>query len=180
MPKATLPSGRLIEIEKCYIKISGRFIFMKILPDITDSKSATYNDEPIIGRSTPLKTYSHSDNRIISWTAHFIVQSELDFNKSNGLLANLRLLESLVYPQDKKIQPFTPPPILKIKCGDLLAVDELCVVLRSYSAKFPTNVPWADSKNGYTPYEFSVDLSFEVVYDSENLPGQERILDLGH
>jgi hypothetical protein len=180
MAIATRPSGKLIQLDNCYIRISNRFIRMKILPDITDSKSATYSDEPVMGRSTPLKTYSHSDNRTISWTAHFVVEDSFDLKRGGGLLDNLRAIESLVYPQDKKIQPFTPPPILKIKCGNLLSDGgELCVVLRSYSVKFPTDVPWADEKNGYTPYQFSVDLSFDVVYDSKDLPGQERILDLG-
>ena len=49
-------SGILNPINECYIDISGQKIIMNNLPDISDTKSAVYNQEGIIGRSFPLYT----------------------------------------------------------------------------------------------------------------------------
>ena len=87
------------------------------------------------------------------------------------------MLESAVYPRDAEsgsLAPFIPPPVCRIKCGSLLGDRELCVILRSYSVKFPTDVPW--DRDTYLPYKFDVDLSWEVVYKSSELPGQGRII----
>jgi hypothetical protein len=173
--KATIPGGKLIELDQCYVDIPayGKVI-MRVLPEIGDSKSASYNDEPIMGRAFPLKTYSHSENRSVSMTIHFITitKSDIDENKRA-----LRALESAVYPRDQGGGPFIPPPICKIKCGKTLADDELCVVLRSYSVKFSTDSVWDEEQ--YIPYNFDVETTWEVVYRSSNLPGQDRILSTG-
>ena len=59
--RATLPGGQLVEIPRCQIYIPNAGLFtLRILPDITDAKNATYHDESIMGRSTPIKKYSHS------------------------------------------------------------------------------------------------------------------------
>jgi hypothetical protein len=178
MPKATGPNGDLLDLEDCYVYIPnfGQFN-LHALPDISDSKGATYNDEPIIGRAFPLKTYSHSENRVISMQIHLFVRKKADvfFN-----LRILRALQSAAYPRDESggaNAPFVPPPVCLIKCGKLLADRPLCVVLKSYSVKFPTDVPWdADT---YTPWKFDVDTSWECVYKSSDLPGQARIVNFG-
>lgn len=191
--RATKPNGALLPIPDCYIKIpvttsisemggtdrtfeNGEKIHkieMRILPDISDAKSANYNDEPIIGRSSPMKTYSHSENRTINWTAHFIICEEIDKKRN---FYELRAIQSVVYPRDENIQPFAPPPVCSIKCGWMLGKDELCVVLRSYSVKYPVDVPWDEEY--LMPYKFSVDMQWDVVYESgdkRRLPGQEKI-----
>lgn len=175
MPKATTGCS-LDPIQNCYIEIPGYGqVVMDNLPDISDGKGATYPDTTVIGRSTPLKTYSHSDNRSISWSMHLFVKKQADIS---GNLAILRKLESCVYPRDTGPGPYAPPLICKIKCGDLLSVGSpLCAVLKSYSVKFPTDVAWDAQK--LTPYKIDVDLTFEVVYSSNDLPGQERIVNSG-
>jgi hypothetical protein len=145
-------------------------IYARILPDISDSKSAQYNDEAIIGRSSPFKTYSHSENRTISWTSYFIVTEYRDIRRN---LVDLRAIQSVTYPRDY-FQPYAPPPVCSIKCGRILGDTALCVVLRSYTVKYPTDVSWDEET--YLPYKFSVDMSWDVVYQSDNLPGYERIL----
>jgi len=170
--KATGSSGELVPIEECYISIDGATIKMKVLPDISDSKSASYNDEPIIGRSFPMKTYSHSENRTISWTAHFIVCKKADIEQN---IKDLYLIAGCVYPEEG--EPYSPPPICQIKCGKLLAEDELCVVLRSYSVKFPTEVAWDEET--MVPYKFDVDMTWEVVYSTEELPNAGDIFSSG-
>ena len=76
MPKATNKYGMLNNLKDCYVKIprySGEAIVeLNIVPDISDAKSANYNDEAITGRSFPLKTFSHSTNRTISVLFHFM------------------------------------------------------------------------------------------------------------
>lgn len=178
--KATIQGGSLKPIENCYIIISGEKIVMNQLPDISDSKSASYNDEPVIGRSFPMKTYSHSENRAITWTAHFIVTKEDDVSEN---IRYLRIIESAVYPRDESAQPYAPPPVCALRCGSLLtpleysSSKEVCAILRSYSVKYPTDVAW-DEKT-LLPHKFSVDMQWEVVYDSTDLPGSERILRFG-
>lgn len=180
MPAATSIGGPLVPINKCYIVIPiGNKSFkltLDNLPEITDQKSVSYNDEIVIGRSSPLKTYSQSDNRTISFQIHMIVSkpSDVEYN-----LQALRAIQSATYPRDgKNGAPFVPPPICRIKCGNLLARrEDLCVILKNYSVKFPTEVAW--DENEFTPFKFDIDTSWDVVYKSAELPGQEKIFSLG-
>ena len=176
MPKATITGGSLVPIEDCYLDIPnfGKIIFDN-LPEITDSKSASYNDEVVIGRASPLKTYSQSDNRTIALQIHFFVSRPNDIQEN---LSKLRAIESATYPREDGTGPYTPPPICKLKCGQLLSSDsELCVVCKSYSVRFPTDIAWAEDV--FTPYKFDVDTTWDVVYRSSDLPGQDRILQSG-
>jgi hypothetical protein len=181
--KATLPSGDLVPIEDCYIKIQrfGGFtnatkITMNILPDISDSKSASYPDENGIGRSMPFKNYHASENRSISWTAHFIICKPGD---SDTLLDFLRRIEACTYPMTQFTggAPYAPPPICKLKCGSLLGDTEVCAVMKSYNTKFDTSVPWAEN---FVPYKLDVDMTFDVVYNQADLPGSEYIMFSGY
>jgi|688.fasta_scaffold287249_2 hypothetical protein len=201
MPKATSlgGGGPLNPIDDCYIIIpyegarppeSGRQsptfkffdkyvqIIMDNLPDISDTKSANYADETIIGRSNPVKTYSQSDNRSISMQLHFIVSKQNDLYEN---LAKLRAIQSAVYPREGEGggSPFIPPPVCKMKCGNLLGTKEICVILKSYSVKFPTDVAWDDESKTFTPYKFDIDTTWDVVYSSSNLPGQNEIFNAG-
>lgn len=179
--KATVPSGDLIDLKDCWIYIPnfGKFN-LSILPEISDSKSATYADEPTIGRSSPIKTYSHSDNRAISVKIHLIVK------KSGDAEINLRILRALAsatYPRNiTNSSPYLPPPICQLKAGRLLGDNPLCVILKNYSVNFPIDVPW--DIDTYIPWKFSVDTSWDTVYSNNDdpqkgLPGQERVLNFG-
>ena len=176
MPKATLPNGDLIPIQDCWIYIPNydQFI-MHALPDISDAKSASYSDEPIIGRAFPIKTYSYSENRSISMQIHLFVRKKADVSIN---LRILKGLQSCVYPRDGNGQaPYIPPPICQIKVGDLLGNEPLCVILKNYSVRFPTDVPW--DEDTYTTWKFDIDTNWDVVYKSSDLPGQERIIKFG-
>jgi hypothetical protein len=191
MPKATKSTGELAPLEDCYIDIPQLSIsvlgnptklpakiVMTNLPEISDTKSASYVDESTIGRSSPFKGYSHSENRTISWTCHFIVCKESD---KEMILNYIRLLEACTYPLTNADStggaPFAPPPICHLKCGRILGENYLCAVLKSYQLKFDTTVPWDDFS--YLPYKIDVDLQFDVVYNQSELPGAELIMDLG-
>lgn len=148
-------------------------ITLRILPEISDTKSADYPDENTVGRSFPIKNYAHSGNRQIGMKAHFVTLTNRD--KTENLM-NLRLLQSAVYPEEGFSAPYIPPPICRIRCGKLLTAANdgwLCVVLRQYSTNFPVDVVWDDET--YLPYRFDVDLSWEAVFSNTNLPGQNKI-----
>lgn len=186
MPKATFTTSSLTPITDCYIDIPGAMrIVLDNLPEISDTKSANYADEIVIGRSSPIKTYSQSDNRTISMQLHFIISKPEDVEEN---LRKLRAIQSAAYPRNGEGNaPFIPPPVCKIKCGKLLAEsEELCVILKNYSVKFPTEVSWvvspragASTDNFFTPMKFDVDTSWDVVYASSQLPGQEKIFSFG-
>jgi hypothetical protein len=176
--KATSNDGSLREIPNCYVMIPGAgTVFLKSLPDISDSKTAQYSDETVIGRASPLKTFSHSSARSISMTMHFYTTGPKDAEDN---LSFLRALESAVYPRDTGGggAPFIPPPVCQIRCGSLLSdEDPLCVILMQYNVKFPTNVAWDNQL--FTPAQFDIDTTWEVVYKSSDLPGQNRIFSTG-
>jgi len=176
MPKATQPGGPLISLKDCYVTVPscGKIEFY-VLPEISDTKNAEYSDESAIGRASPMKTYQYSGKRGISLQIHLIVTAPGDVQKNLNIL---RCLESAVYPREGTGgAPFIPPPICRLKCGKLLADNELCVILMQYSVKFPTEVAWDEST--FTPYKFDIDTTWEVVYKSSDLPGQDRIINLG-
>ena len=177
MPLATDKSGDLIPIDDIYIEIVGqRKITFNNLPDISDSKSASYADESSIGRSTPFKNYSNSDNRVISWGCHFYVKKK---NDDLIIMRDIRLLQSCTYPQTQTTggAPYAPPPICHLKCGKLLGDNFVCAVLKSYSIKYDTTLPW--NKESLLPYKTDMELTFEVVYNQSDLPGSERIMNFG-
>lgn len=169
-------SGNLQDIDECYIKIpSYGTIILNNLPDISDSKSAVYNNEAIIGRSFPLYTYSHSADRSISMQLHFFVVKETDLTMN---LDYLNAIRSAVYPrQSLGGAPYAPPDICQIKCGQLLAKMPICCVLQSYSVKFPTDVAWGQGT--FCPFRFDVDTTWLKVYSSEDLPFNDRIITFG-
>lgn len=165
----------LVELENCWIEVTGKKILLRSLPEISDSKSASYNDEPIIGRSFPMKTYSHSENRSISVTFHFYVVHKDDVIKN---ISDMRAIQSALYPRvGSGGAPFIPPPVCRLYCGSLLGDAPLCVVLRRYTVKFPTEVAWDEVQ--YTPWKFDLDTEWDVVYKTSDLPGQERIFKTG-
>lgn len=178
MAKATETFGKLNYIEKCKITIGDYELKLKILPEITDTKRATYTDTTIIGRSFPIKTYSHSDNRVIGMRLHFLVVDP-SAGDVEAIIEDLYAIESAVYPRDGS--PYKPPPVCKIECGKILGTDPLCVILESYNASFPTNVVWDEAL--MVPYYFTLDTTWHVVYASDSevgLPYQEKILSDGN
>ena len=169
-------SGKLNPIQQCNLSIpGGKPIVMNNLPDISDSKSANYNNEGIIGRSFPLYTYYYSGDRVINMQIHFFI-----VNKDDALvnLNALRLIQSAVYPRPGSGgAPFAPPPVCSIQCGQLLGSQPLCVILTSYSVRFPTEVAWDEKL--LVPFRFDVDTSWLTVYTSDDLPSNDRIITSG-
>lgn len=187
--KATRRDGRLVPLDECYLystlaaagplysKGDPNTLYFDNLPDISDKKSAKYNDETGIGRTAPFKVYANSENRMITCECHFFVQQESGPQSATAIKNTLRWLEAHVYPQQPQNGTYNPPPIMQIKCFENLAADTLCVVLNNYNVKFDPSVPW-DEKEGI-PYKVDVSLDFEVVYQSSDLPYAEDIVETG-
>lgn len=175
MTRASYSGGELAAIKDCYLFVPnyGRISFYS-LPELGDSKSASYSDEPIIGRAFPIKTYSHSENRTIS------LQLNLFIRKKEDAYTNLRIkraIESTLYPRDETVganAPFIPPPVCRLRCGYLLSDGELCIVCKSCSSKSPTDVPW--DEDTLCPYKLTLDTTWDTVYKNNDLPGQGRII----
>ncbi len=174
--KASTPSGTLRVIPDCYILVpNGGRISFNNLPDISDKKSAHYNAESIIGRATPLYTYSHSETRTISINIHFFVTTPDDTVRN---LQQLRWLQSALYPRiGTGGAPFIPPVVCQLKCGNLMADEPLCSVLIDCSVTFPTDAAW--DERTFCPYKFDVQTTWWVVYTSNDLPSQDRIVNSG-
>lgn len=188
--KSTQDNGNLVPLtNKCYLSSSlsstgtlyssgeSDTLVFDNLPDISDKKSAKYNDETSIGRTAPFKVYANSDNRGLSVDCHFYVQEQSGAQSAQAIKDTLYWLEAHVYPMKPENGTYSPPPMMKIKCFDLLSKDELCVVLRSYNVKFDPQVPWDDDLG--IPYKLDVTLDFEVVYESASMPYADDIVDTG-
>jgi len=123
---ATDKSGRLLPL-KAQIQVPilrtgvpnigtlDRFLItLYVLPELTDQKGAEYPDEPITGRSFPIKIYNYSGNRSIGLKCTFIVQEKTDILKN---FQSLRALQSTVCPDsnnqgvnDANRLAYIPPP----------------------------------------------------------------------
>lgn len=169
MPRGTERSGRLAVLSKCKIITPCGTICLRILPDISDSKGANYAQENAIGRSNPMITFAFSEPRMINTELHFMTTTTDDINDN---WRSLSIIKSLVYPGTATVNggaPFTPPPVVKFICGDLLdGPNGLCLILKNYNTRYPTNVAWDEET--YLPYQFSISCSWEVVYACRNLP----------
>lgn len=133
------------------------------MPDkITDSKSATYNDAQIIGRSSPLKTYQFSSARKISLTLEFFASLEAKDigGKTGGEAANVvkgkvNLLRGLVNPNYGSKLIARPRRCL-VRMGQSIGMVGFCtsvnVVLRG-------DYPW--ELNPALAHHASVSMTFE-------------------
>ena len=180
MPNATDRSGILVPISsEAYLQIGNDMVegenpyYFNNVPDLGDSKGATYNDENVIGRAVPIKTFSNGDNRSLSLSINLFVQVQSDCRRN---LRILRRIQSAVYPRPglSSTIPYMPPNICKLKVGSLLSECPICVVMKDYNVRFPTDVPW-DAET-LCPYRMEISMSFEQVFSSDNLPNNTKIL----
>lgn len=179
MPRATNNDGSLAPLQytaqfggKCEIQTPCGCINLKILPEITDSKGAHYMNDPAPGRSSPMLTYAYSEARNINTDLHFMITKFEDIEEN---LKALRIIQQLVLPGPQSgVAPFTPPPVVKFTCGWLMDGPEgLCLVLKSYNIRYPTEVAW--DVTTFLPYKFTISCSWEVVYPCNKLPTNKCI-----
>lgn len=179
---ATIPeTGQLKKIPNCslilpfeVIGTNSNEITFYSLPEISESKSATYPDEELMGRSSPINIYSKSDHRSISITMHLYVtvQEEIEIN-----LNIIRAISSLVYPEYSD-EDWRPPNIVYFNCGKLLSENRVPLLLKDYNVNYATDVQWFydEEKNIYMPLHVSIKTSWNIVYSWESLPGWQDVI----
>jgi len=143
------------------------------LPEITDAKEAIYSDQTIQGRSSPVKTYSYSSNRTISFTIHLYVTTKADIRRNLGII---RAISALTHPEYNNT--YLPPKVAKMKCGKLLGNNPISVILRSYEITYETEVQWFwdEEIETYMPLHVSIPTQWDVVYDWKKLPGHDDVI----
>ncbi len=175
MTRATYADGSLAYLENCRIETPLGTIRLKILPEITDSKAVNWTSESIPGRASPMVNFGYSEPRVIQAELHFMVTKSSDIDEN---IIYLRRIESLTYPGTGDANaPYYPPMISKFVCGKILGDNGLCVILKSYSVRYPTDV--AVDPETMLPYKFSITTSWEVVYSCSKLPTNNSIAKFG-
>jgi hypothetical protein len=175
-----ISDGDLRFVPECFLLVEGVVggsirVDFRALPEISDSKSVRYSDQPIQGRAAPVKTYAYSENRTISFTMHIYVTKQEDIRINLGII---RLIDSLAHPQYEN--SYLPPRVARLKCGKLLSEDELGVpvVLKSYEIQYDNSVQWFwdEGTQTYMPLHVAIPCQFDVVYSWTSLPGAESVL----
>ena len=138
------------------------FQFMPQL--ITDSKTAFFNDVPIIARSSPIKNYSGSGSRTIQFTLEFFAAPEQGLDGITPLLIKTRIdaCRALTYP-DYTGFVMKPPPRCIIHIGNQVAMLGIC---RNVSVSYNGDSPW-DIAPVSLSHHASVSLTFE---EALNIP----------
>ena len=94
-------------------------IKLYISGEISDSKNASYESQPIIGRSTPLVGYNSTNERTISFSA---VLAHDPFREKRTLRGRVRALKSYVYPDYTSSEFTNPPRRVRFRYGRDIAI----------------------------------------------------------
>lgn len=171
-------TGDLRAVPDCWIQFGNDDedrVELYALPQISDRKDVSYSDQPIQGRSAPVKTYSNSSNRSINFTIHLFVTKNLDIERNLNLI---RRISALAHPEYNNT--YLPPRIARLKCGKLLGEDAngIPVVLKNYEVTYDTNVQWFydEQLKTYMPLHVELTTSWDVVYSWQSLPGHDDVL----
>ena len=132
----------------------------QFMPDmVRDSKVAVYNDVAIVGRSSPVKNYSHSGARMINFTLQFFAAPEAGLT---GLVTPFLIktrvdaCRALVVP-DYSGFTIKPPPRCIVNLGLSMAFLGVC---KSVNVSYSGASPW-DLFPFVMAHHATIDLSFE-------------------
>jgi len=135
----------------------------QFMPDtIQDSKAAMYGDIIVLGRSTPIKTYSHSGAETLAFSLKFFANPEQSDKEMTPKRINERVqfCKSLVYPVYTGFI-VKPPPICVVKVGDYINFYGVC---KAVSTSVTQDYPWdVDRSAGINPHGVQINLTFEDV-----------------
>lgn len=123
---------------------NGERLGFQLMPEpITESKSALYNEIPIIGRSLPLLGYAGSTSRSINLSLSFVALNKPGAGKwdTAKVRDSVRFLEAKVYPVYKEGFTF-PPPLLWLTIGNALGMQ--CIMTSCSTSWFG---PWDASES---------------------------------
>lgn len=127
--------------------------------DIRDSKTAVYQDYPIIGRSIPLKAYSYSQARTISLTLQFFTMpiEKLPYPDPYTIKTWIDKLRSYTYPD--YTNGIDPPHTVMLRIGFSIAMQ---AVITSYNRT--PSIGWF-GPGPLLPHGESIALTFAEVRD---------------
>lgn len=138
----------------------------QFMPDnVRDSKVAVFNDIAIIGRSSPIKNFSHSGPRTISFALQFFAAPEAGLRIIDPLIIKSRVdaLRALVVPNyDGFI--IEPPPRCIVHLGLQMAFLGVC---KSVNVSYSGASPWNVLPMPVLAHHATVDLTFE---EALNIP----------
>ena len=137
----------------------------QFMPDqLRDSKIAVYNDIAIVGRSSPVKNYSHSGARMISFQLQFFAAPEQGLRIIDPIIIKTRIdaLRALVVP-DYSGFIIKPPPRCIVNLGLSMAFLGVC---KSVNVSYSGASPWSLLPI-VLAHHATVDLSFE---EALNIP----------
>lgn len=127
---------------------------------ISDSKQAVFSDTIITGRSTPVKSYSHSAPRMISFVMEFFANPDFSHTLSTKeIKERVDQLRSLQYPDYKSKFVIQAPPRCLVRIGAQFAFLGIC---RNVSITYPGTSPW-DIGQQTLAHHVLVNLTFEEV-----------------
>lgn len=140
---------------------------------ISDSGAAVYNDTIPIARSSPVKSYSHSSARTISFALEFFASPEAGLGFITPLLIKTRIdaLRALRIPDYSGMQ-LKPPPRCIVHIGEQIAFLGVC---KSVSVTYDNTSPW-DVLPVVLAHHAIVNLTFE---EALNIPLSNNEVRLG-
>lgn len=147
------------------------------LPEVSDSKEAQYSDIPILGRSSPIPTFSHSGYRKFQIAFHLhSITDELKQYHVNFI----RAVASLVHPEYNN--SYRPPRLAWFKCGSLIGIPTATggrgyvrILAESYSYTMDPEYVWLDQLD-LVPQYIALNINVRVVYSYARLPGADSVL----
>lgn len=138
----------------------------QFMPDnFRDAKAAVYNDIAIVGRSSPIKNYSHSSPRTISFALQFFASPEAGLGFALPILIKTRIdaCRALVVPNYSGFI-MQPPPRCIVSLGLQVAFLGVC---KSVNVSYTNTSPWDVLPMPVLAHHATVDMTFE---EALNIP----------
>jgi len=138
----------------------------QFMPDsFRDAKAANYNDITIIARSSPIKNYSHSSPRTVSFSLQFMAAPEAGLGMLLPILIKTRIdaCRALVVPNYDGFV-MQPPPRCIVSLGLQVAFLGVC---KSVNVSYLNTSPWDVLPMPVLAHHATVDLTFE---EALNIP----------
>lgn len=147
----------------CYVIVmfdtSEEHAYLPVYPDeIQDSLSASWSNQQIVGRSSPIAAYIGTNFRDVSFT----LELHRELLQNNGVEDIIQLLDKSVYP--KYTSQGLIPPITIFRFGKFYAKGFVESVGRNW--KKPIN---KNSEYSYVPVSISMKCFPESVVGADNL-----------
>jgi len=135
---------------------TGSILRFQLMPSsIAESKSASYTEIPVVGRSLPLLGYAYSSSRQMGLSLDFVALSKDGLYTTDWVRNQVRWLEAKVYP--RYLDGFTfPPPGLRLVIGNVIGMQ--CVMV---SCSTSWNAPWAFEGRSAQPFRATVDIQLQ-------------------